>query len=128
MFSGPHMIYWLFVLEVRSGICGFPFSYKSVEIMYEASLEHFSLKASVQQRQSPCAHYLPITDQLLWSHSSRLQIRTVLEAYSSTISLRDAQAEPGAISPSGQGIKFTPQQVIVVDSSRHVFFMVRKVI
>lgn len=75
----------------------------------------------MQQRQNPCAHYLPITDQLLWSHSSPLQIHLVLVAYSSTISLWDAQAGPRATSPSGQSIKFTPQQVMVVDSGRQIF-------
>lgn len=59
-------------------------------------------KPACRQRHSPCAHYFPITDQLLRSHSSRLQIRTVLEAYSSTSSLLGAHEESRAISPPGQ--------------------------
>lgn len=103
--------------SVRSGISGFMYTVK-LERSYLRSHTRSFLKASMQQRQTPCAHYLSITDQLLWSHSSRLQIRPVLVAYSSTISLWDAQTGPWAISPSGQSVKFTPQQVIVVDSGR----------
>lgn len=69
---------------------------------YVRSLGWSSLKACMEWRQSPCAHYLPITDQLLWSHSSRLQIRTASEAYSSTSRLREAQEESRAISPPGR--------------------------
>lgn len=89
---------------------------KTEAIIPEESLGH----SSMQQRQTPCAHYLSITDQLLWSHSSRLQIRPVLVAYSSTSSRWEVPTGPWAISPSGQSVKFTPQQVIVVDSGRQV--------
>lgn len=89
---------------------------KTEAIIPEESLGH----SSMQQRQTPCAHYLSITDQLLWSHSSRLQIRPVLVVYSSTSSRWEAPTGPRAISPSGQSVKFTPQQVIVVDSGRQV--------
>lgn len=95
---------------------------KTKKIIYLRSHWNSSLKASMQQKHTPCAHYLSITDQLLWSHSSRLQIRPVQVALSSTISstisLWDAQ--PWAISPSGQSVRFTPQQVIVVDSARQL--------
>lgn len=99
---------------------------KTEKIIPEEPLGNSSLKASMQQRQTPRAHYLSITDQLLWSHSSRLQISLVLVAYSSTISLRDVQTGPRPISPSGQSVKFTPQQVIVVDSSRKLCYTVRE--
>lgn len=60
---------------------------KTVKIIPEEPLGNSSLKVSMQQRQTPRAHYLSITDQLLRSHSSRLQICLALVAYSSTISL-----------------------------------------
>lgn len=117
--SGTFLIYQLILLnahEVRN--LWLHVRCKTEKIIPEEPLGNSSLKASMQQRQTPCAHYLSITDQLLWSHSSRLQIRLVSVAYSSTISLQDAQTGPWAISPSGQSVKFTPQQVMVVDSSR----------
>lgn len=112
------MIYWLFLLsahEVRN--LWLHIRCKTEKIIPEEPSGHSSLEASIQQRQAPCAHYLSITDQLLWSHSSRLQIHPVLVAYSSTISLWDAQTGPRAIGPSGHSVTFTPQQVIGVDSS-----------
>ncbi|CAB1417279.1 unnamed protein product [Pleuronectes platessa] len=81
---------------------------KTEKIIPEEPLGRSSLKAS--RGRLPRAHYLSITDQLPWSHSSRRQIRPASVAYSSTISLRDAQAGPRAIGPSGRRLKLTPQQ------------------
>ena len=93
--SGTFLIYQLILLnahEVRN--LWLHVRCKTEKIIPEEPLGNSSLKASMQQRQTPCAHYLSITDQLLWSHSSRLQIRLVSVAYSSTISLQDAQTGP----------------------------------
>lgn len=70
----------------------------------------------------PYAHYLSITEQLLWSHSSRLQICLVLVDSSFSISLWDAQTEPQATGPFGQSLKFTAYQVIVVEKVGQVLF------
>lgn len=88
--------------RLGGGICGRQFSFKTEEIICEIAGTPLPWKPASRRRHSPCTHYLPITGQLPRSHSSRLQIRTVLEAYSSASRLREAQEESRAISPPGQ--------------------------
>lgn len=98
--------------SVRSAICSFMFTVKLKRSYLRSHWDSPPLKPARSKGRLP--------DQLLWSHSSRLQICSALVAYSSTISLWDAPTGPWAISPSGQSVKFTPQQVIVVDGGRLV--------